>query len=291
MKNFLLALMTLFVLGCQNSRSDKAANFDQSVGEAEMAAPRSAEPPPPPMSKKYKDESASYENNTANDQKSPVFQKKIIKTANIKLEVDDFDQSIDHLRKLLKSFKAEIFRESENRSPYNLSNNIVIKVVPEEFDLLVVELTKLGINVLRKDINSSDVSDQYYDVKTRLKSKRAVLARYTAILKSAKTIDDILSVEEKLRVITEEIEAAEGRLRFLNAQVGMSTINLSLTQDIERPNVVTKSSFWKKLSRSFSDGFSILKGFILGLVTLWPFLLFIPLGVWGFRRIRRRFSK
>lgn len=285
MKNLLFVLMTLFAFACQNLSSDKSGNSTQMEADMEMSPPRTNEPAPPPMDKK---DARAINDQDGNNATSDNFQKKIIKTANLELEVEDFDESMQALKKLLKSFDAEIFRESENRTPYNLNNRIVIKVVPKEFDGLIAELSKLGINVLRKDINSTDVSEQYYDIKTRLASKRAVLARYTAILKSAKTIKDILSVEEKLRVLTEEIEAAEGRLRYLNAQVGMSTINLSITQYIERPKVVNKSNFWKKLARSFSDGFGILKGFILGLVTLWPFLLLIPLGIWGFRRIRKR---
>lgn len=288
-KTILIFLATFFFLACTNS--DKSGAF----AEREEVSARAGDYPPTTAnaaSELDKMETAPPSETLEKKgikNSSGEYQRKLIKTAYLDIEVEDYYASTAEIKKLLKSFRAEIHQESEKRTPYSLTNSLVIKVVPEEFDELIGALTNVGLNILRKDINSTDVSEEYYDLKTRLDSKRAVLKRYREILKSAKNIKEILLVEEKLRIVSEEIESAEGRLRYLNAQVGMSTINLHLTQVIEQPNIITKKhSFWKKLARSFSNGFDLLQGFLLGVTTLWPFLLLIPLIIWGYRRIRRR---
>ncbi len=279
-KNVLFLSLVFLFFSCQHGETDKVSLG--GMKEEAMAASEAIDQQPTPKRKKQPAL-------TKNTEQPTEFQKKIIKTAQINLEVENYNTSIIDLKKLLGSYQAEIYRESERNTPYALENNLVIKVIPPEFDALVADVTKLGLNVLRKDISSNDVSEEYYDIKTRLESKRAVLKRYKDILRSAKTIKDILSVEDKIRVVTEEIESAEGRLRYLNAQVGMSTINLKIHQDIEQPDIITKKkSFLQKLAKSFGNGFEILTNLILALVTFWPFFLLIPLFIWAYKRFWKR---
>jgi len=48
----------------------------------------------------------------------------------------------------------------------------------------------------------------------------------------ARTVKDVLTVEEQLRMVREEIEAQEGRLKFLRDQVRYSTITLVMYKPV-----------------------------------------------------------
>src|SRR5690606_14039139 len=102
-----------------------------------------------------------------------------------------------------------------------------------------------------------------------LKTKKEVEARYIEILKSkAKTVEEILIAEDKIRYLREEIEAVEGRLRLLKNKVGLSTIQIEIYQDAyfvkEKENIkkhettISSStwSFWDKVGDALATGWN-----------------------------------
>ena len=141
--------------------------------------------------------------------------------------------------------------------------------------------------MLYKNISARDVGEEYLDTETRLANKRGYLERYREILRRATTIKEILEGEQYIRQIEEEIESAQGRLRYLDNQVSYSTLELTLsTEQISTPG---RNSFWSRLKKAFSSGWDGIVSFLIGLIYLWPFLLIVGV-VWALlrRRIKRR---
>ena len=134
-------------------------------------------------------------------------------------------------------------------------------------------LDEESIFVDHKKITSKDVTQEYLDLESRLKTKKTVKKRYEEILRSkASTIDEILSAEEAIRVLQEEIEAKEGRLRYLKNRVGLSQINLHIYQTVEQkiePQEY-KASFADKLQKQFLHGWGMILSVILSIVNVWP---------------------
>ncbi|MEM6772262.1 MAG: DUF4349 domain-containing protein, partial [Bacteroidota bacterium] len=138
-----------------------------------------------------------------------------------------------------------------------------------------------------------DVTAEWLDLESRLQTKRDVRDRYIAILRNqAKKVEDILNAEDKIRVITEEIEAKEGRLRYLRDQVSLSTLTLELYETREYRDVgpVTKRSFGSELIAALANGWELVRMLVLGLISIWPLLLLGTGIVWGVRRWRKRKS-
>ncbi|MCH8331089.1 MAG: DUF4349 domain-containing protein, partial [Bacteroidetes bacterium] len=131
----------------------------------------------------------------------------------------------------------------------------------------------------------------------RLKNKKAVEQRYVELLRSnAEDLEQIFLAEEKIRMLREEIEAKEGRLRYLNDRVGLSSINLTL---YEEPIYITEikpleeiksyeSGFIQDWGGAFISGWNLVLVLVLGLTHLWPLLL---LGMAGFLIVRKRYFK
>ena len=180
-------------------------------------------------------------------------------------------------------------------SSYETTNTLTIRVPATRFDSLLDDLGSEAIFTQYKRINSQDVTEEYVDITTRLKTKIAVRDRYVDILRTkAKSVKDVLDAEEQIRIIQEEIEAKEGRLRYLKDQVGMSTIRLELYQSIEyrpEPNVFHES-FWSKMASGLKNGWELMQGLVIGLVSIWPLVLLFGLFFWKRRwiwsKIRRK---
>ena len=57
---------------------------------------------------------------------------------------------------------------------------------------------------------------QAVDTRSRLEAKKQVRLRYLDFLKEAKNVEEILNVQSQINGIQEDIEAASGRLDYLN---------------------------------------------------------------------------
>ena len=176
---------------------------------------------------------------------------------------------------------------------YELNSDITIRVPASAFDSLLQALGGESAFTNYLQIQAQDVTEEYLDIETRLQTKREVRDRYIEVLRNqARTVEEILMAEEKIRVIQEEIESKEGRFRYLQSQVSMSTIHLHLYQTVEyveSPDTYTRS-FWSDLKDSLADGGELIRDLFLGLMSIWPLLLILILllwkGRWLWRRIR-----
>lgn len=67
--------------------------------------------------------------------------KKIIKTASIDLEIKNYKSYTDGIRDNVKKFGGYIAQEEQNQTNYKIENTVVIKVPVDRFDNLVAEVT------------------------------------------------------------------------------------------------------------------------------------------------------
>ncbi|MEM9928440.1 MAG: DUF4349 domain-containing protein, partial [Bacteroidota bacterium] len=144
-------------------------------------------------------------------------------------------------------------------------------------------LPSIAAQIDQQNLDSRNVTAQWMDLEARLQTKRDVRDRYIDILRNrAQKVEDILNAEDKIRVITEEIEAKEGQLRYLRDQVSLSTLTLHLYETVEYRDTgqTYTRSFGSKLGDSLANGWTLVQELILGLVAIWPLLLLIPGGIW-----------
>jgi Domain of unknown function (DUF4349) len=216
---------------------------------------------------------------------------KIIKTAGISYQFADYENDIVALKKIIKKHGGFISNESETNSDTEIRNEIVIRVDNVKFDVLVSEIMTLSAATDYKNISAQDITEEYVDLQTRLKTKKKVEARYEAILLKANTIYDILQVEEELAYIREEIESVEGKLRYYDDRVSYSTISLSVYETLDYTPKSPSESFGSKLKKAVVTGWRGIIGFFIGLVYIWPFWLILFIGFVLLRRFIRRRKK
>ncbi len=219
--------------------------------------------------------------------------RKMIWTGNIEIKVQSVDETTAKINELCKKYNAFVSNMNLNNTSYELSNNLTIRVSSEHFSSLMEELKGQGEFIKNVSVSSNDVTEQYIDVTSRLKTKKEVRERYVDILKN-KTgkISEVLEAEEAIRKITEEIEAKEGQLRYLEDQIKYSTINLRMYETVNFRNEPDsyEKSFGSKSLQALKNGWSIVTTLVLVLINIWPLLLIIGVFVWQWKRIRKKLS-
>ncbi|GAK94574.1 hypothetical protein JCM19298_147 [Nonlabens ulvanivorans] len=219
---------------------------------------------------------------------------KIIKNANCRFKVTNLDSASTAAQNLITAQKGYVADMKYTQNDYKLENRIIFKVPATHFESTMTQLTALADFIDFKNISTTDVSDEYFDLQTRLKTKKEVKLRYDEILRGkAKTVEEVLKTEEKLRILQEEIESAEGRLKLLNHKVGYSNIELQLYQTVQfrEDPVVYEVTFKDKALSGFKNGWSIVTTLLLILVNIWPLLLLFIAALFFYKRWSSRVRK
>lgn len=178
--------------------------------------------------------------------KENIIEQKVIKTANLTLEVVKVGDAINEINSLAVSKGGFILSSSVTTNPDETqSASVILKIPASKFEETIKEIKELAKKVELEKISGQDVTEEYIDLQSQLKNFRAEEAQYLEILKKATTIDEILNVTERLAQVREKIEMTEGRIKYLESQTDMSTITLTLKEEA-RFEIPTKE--WRPLN-------------------------------------------
>lgn len=270
----LLATFVLFIFSC--NKSENSAQ-DLKTEDMTLAAP----------AEKDKD----FENQVTTDTtggislqgtvpgQNPDWDKKIIKTAFLKLEVKDFKLYNDIVHRSAKQYGGYIANEEQNQADGKIESSISIKVPVEQFESIMSQLPSGAEKVVEKKITTEDVTGEVVDTKSRLRAKEQMRLKYLEFLKQAKNMEDVLKVQEEINEIQEEMESASGRINYLSHQSAYSTVNLTFYQPLAGFNPNNDNpGFLTRTAIAFKNGFHFIGEIFIGFVSIWPLLILVFLG-------------
>jgi hypothetical protein len=219
---------------------------------------------------------------------APAASRKLIYHAEVSMKVSDLGRANARIDSLTQAYGAYVSDAAETRQAGEWEHKMTIRVLPAQFSALLAGLNGLG-TIESKTLSTDDVTAEHADVSARLRTKRALEQRYVALLSQAKKISDILEIEQQIGEVRGDIEATESRLKTLNDQVGYSTITLTYFQVIplDTPDAPVLS-FASRFTQAFYQGWELLTGMVLVLVTAWPLVVLGGAGFWVLRAWRQR---
>ncbi|MFY0538747.1 DUF4349 domain-containing protein [Nannocystis pusilla] len=105
----------------------------------------------------------------------------------------------------------------------------VLRIPAAQLRRIMEELGKLGV-VESRNLQAQDVTQEYVDLTTRIRVLRETQSQLITLLKQARNVEEALQVRRSLDAITMELEQALGRLRFLENQIGFSTLTVRMSE-------------------------------------------------------------
>ncbi|MFB6342890.1 DUF4349 domain-containing protein [Saccharicrinis sp. FJH62] len=230
-------------------------------------------PPPPPMPKL---------------KTTAVIKQKIIKDGNLGIKVTNLEKSKLRIDSLTKEFKGYYATEEFNNQEWDLSYKLEIRIPCDNFEHFISKVETGKNKVLYKEINARDVTDDFIDLEARILNKKAYLNRYKDLLKKAQNVKEILDIEDKIRVIEEEIDSTTGRLKYLGDQVEYSTLDLMIAEETEyKYEPAKRAQFTESLKQSLVKGWYGFVDLILFMFKIWPFWIVTTVLFLGWRRLRK----
>ncbi|MDP5093372.1 MAG: DUF4349 domain-containing protein [Polaribacter sp.] len=222
-------------------------------------------------------------NETSQNSDSKKISRKLIKNGNVVFETSDLEKTKLNIENLVQKYEGYISSDSKNEYDNKVNYYLSIRIPAQYFDSILKGISNQISKFDSKEISISDVTEEFLDIESRLKNKKELEKRYLEILQQSKTVEDILNVERELGKLREEIEATEGRLNYLSNQVSFSILSVSFYKKVNN-----ETSFSGKLGESFKNGFENLKSFLLFMLSVWPFVIIIPISYLLFKKWRHR---
>lgn len=227
-------------------------------------------------------------------------QRKVIRNANVSVEVEDFDKAYGQLKSIITGIgfiqESKIKRDKRyiDKNEILVTNAvIVIRVDKDKFERTLDDISGLGI-VLDEAITSDDVTGKYFDTESRLRLLRFEESRLEEYLKKLTDPDVIFKTEDKLTEIRYEIESLTGTLKKWDDLVELSTITINLSEKIPEPAaaVIKEKTYWQRLGDEFVNSFRgamvFLGEVLIFLVGALPTLIFLALlGLMALKVIKR----
>lgn len=116
------------------------------------------------------------------------------------------------------------------------AQTMVLRIPAGDFRAVAATIGKLG-RVESQEFEAQDVTEDFYDMQTRIEVLRRTQTQLLSLLDKARTVSDALEVRRELDKVTLELEAILGRQRVLAAQIRFSALSLGLEERIPRLDV------------------------------------------------------
>ena len=275
----LILIFSIIMVGCTSKTSENLSSASQALEMAQSDSSDSTE--------MYDMDSGATEESSVNGEKLLEPERKIIKSSQLSLETAKFNDVINSLEDMVKSYGGYIASSSIDAEGINNNYQCLrfasykINVPSDKLDDFLDESSKLA-TVRNKSTSAEDITAQYYDNESRLKSLQIQEERYLEILKTATEVKDIIEIENALTDVRYEIENLTTCLNKISNLVDMATVNINI-QEVSQETVAQSvpKTLGEKISSSFVNSLKKIKEFsintVIFIIAAIPYLIIISI--------------
>ncbi len=248
----------LFLTGCGASSANYA--MESVAYEEAGAAPMMELAAEAPM--EWSDEAVSSSSVEAATQ-----ERLVIKNAELRIIVDDPAVKMEALSTLATSLggyvvSSRTYEAYVRGDLYVPEGEIKLRIPSERLDE-ALEMVKADVQEVKNEsVWGEDVTDQYVDLQSRLKAKKAAEEKMVEILAQAKNTEDTLAVYAELQRIQSDIEVLTGQINYYEKSAAMSSVTIYVVASEKvKPIEIGGWKLGETASESVQDLIDYLQGF------------------------------
>jgi len=204
--------------------------------------------------------------------------RKLIKTVNMDVETREFDSLMEAIQTQVKTLEGYI----ESMNTYNGSTyygyhstrnaDMTIRIPATQLESFLNAISGIS-NVVRRSDNVADITLTYVDLESHKTALETEQTRLLELLERAETIEDIITIEERLSNIRYQIESMGSQLRTYDNKVDYSTVYLNI-DEVEVLTPVQEETTWERISGGFVDSLKNIGNAVVEFV-IW-FVIHLP---------------
>lgn len=232
---------------------------------------------------------------TSLPQAAPAAGQDVVRTADMSVSVADRTKARATALTKVAARGGFVADEQSTYDPGNTgsggaggSTQLSLRVPVDAYTPLLEDLAGLG-DVLGLQQSSTVVTDQVVDVKSRIASQQASVARVRTLLDQATTLSDVLEVESELARRQADLESLQARYAALADAAALSTVRLTLfTHGDSITNPKDDHGFLAGLSAGWDAFTQSMQALLTATGAALPFAALLALLVAGAVGLRRR---
>ncbi|MBS4174876.1 DUF4349 domain-containing protein [Bacillus sp. FJAT-49736] len=256
-KSFVLICFSMVLLiGCSSNSESSKSSSKSSYDVASRAK----------MNESVKQDSVSK---TGAKKEINVLPRKVIYNADLEMEVKHLSKIQDQIKEMVAQMGGYIVQQRVIQGSRERQDSyLTVRVPQEHFQEFLNKIKPLGVKVDNQNIDGKDVTEEYVDLQSRLKSKKLAEKRLIQFMNEAKDTKTLLEISNELSRVQEEVETLEGQIKYINNQVDLSTISINLYENkVIVPGLENNQlNTWEKTKKQFMKSINFLISFLSGLI-------------------------
>lgn len=227
-------------------------------------------------------------------------ERKIIFNAKLNIDADDVHVAFADASRVARNAggyveKSSVYSKKDSSGEERTYATLTVRVPVGAYqDVLGSLRTLSGGKVTKEESGSREVTEQYTDLQSRLRNLERSEAQYLKLLEQAKTIQEIMTVNDRIDSIRLQIERIQGQINVLDNLADLATIDIAFSPSgaaVAEPGddgpMSPREAFTDAWEASLEAARYVLSGLVVAaVVAIW---LVIPaLLVFGGVRLARR---
>lgn len=281
----LLFSFSILVTAC-SSNGENSESSDEGAVSKEQVAEQKSDTTNTEAKKKLigeQKEEQVKENNTAEQGNISQTNRKVIYNASLRIEVKDFQQALDDIQTLVADRSGYIVESNTyGDAEGDITEGQVTARIPQEQFREFMDLVEEGSsNVMERSISGQDVTEEYIDLESRLKSKRVVEKRLLSFMEQAEKTEDLLTISDDLAKVQQEIEEITGRMNYLQNKADLATVTIHIQENSVSISGINEGELntWEQTKQQFMKSINFLifafSGLFIFIVGNLPILIIV----------------
>lgn len=229
----------------------------------------------------------------------------IVYTVRLSLQVQDADKASNEIAAIAATYKGYVAGSNLSRDGKGrMRGTITLRIPAQSLDDAQKKIEAAALKTLSRAKDSNDVTDQYTDLRARLKNLEATEVELTKLLATVRErtgkAEDILAVYNRLIEIRGQIEQTKGQMNVLEKTSTLATMTIELVP-FEEVQILEPDTWMP--NKTVAQALKALVQALQGITDLaiWLVLFFLPILiilllpfivlVWILRMVLRRRKK
>ncbi|GAB4434666.1 MAG: hypothetical protein Kow002_21490 [Anaerolineales bacterium] len=271
----LAAMLLLSACGTASRSSDEYVGMEEPAMAPESLADA-------PMEFAEESKADGFNNNSSGVDAAAV-ERKVIQNADLRIVVADPKAKLDEIQKMATAMggfvvSSNTYQTTTRNGVKVPEGSITIRVPSEKLDEALDKIKADVVEVQNEERSGKDVTREYVDLKSRLKTHEQAAEQLSKILEQKTESSEVIEVFNQLVYHREQIEMLKGQINYIDEAAALSAISVSvIAEETLQPIEI---GGWKPVGVA-RDALQALINFFQGFVNflIWLIVLIIPAGL------------
>jgi len=302
-----LVLIAAIILGaCASARSSEPEFYGGAAPAAEEPYYDQSVMPAPTMMYAsdgvVAQESASGEG--GGNANAAQVERLVIQNADLSVVVSDVELRMDEISKMAVDMggfvvSSQLYQDYTSEYMPVPGASLTIRVPAERLDEALEKIKKDAVEVQNENRSGTDVTAEYVDLKSRLKTYQAAEQELTELMENSQNSEEVVNIFNQLMYYREQIELIQGQIKYYEEAAALSAITVRLVaEETIKPVTIGKWEPKGVALEAVQDLLDFWKGFVDFLIrfVIYTLPVLVTVGIplylaflglrWVFRKMR-----